>query len=79
MPPDAFHNPFPGEEVLITRWRPADLGPRIINVDNTSWRLMGGLRGEFGKWDWESALLLSQAENIDAEGNRQAKSLFIDA
>jgi iron complex outermembrane receptor protein len=79
VPPDAFYNPFPGEEVLITRWRPTDLGPRIINVDNKSWRVMGGLRGEFGAWDWESALVLSQAENIDDEGNRQAKSLFIDA
>ncbi|MGB5630668.1 MAG: TonB-dependent receptor, partial [Woeseiaceae bacterium] len=79
VPPDAFHNPFPGEEVLITRWRPTDLGPRIINVDNKSWRVMGGLRGQFGAWDWESALVLSQAENIDDEGNRQAKSLFIDA
>ncbi len=56
VPPDAEYNPFHGEEVLITRWRPVDLGPRLINVDNTSWRLMGGLRGEFGKWDWESAL-----------------------
>jgi outer membrane receptor protein involved in Fe transport len=79
VPPDAFYNPFPGEEVLITRWRPVDLGPRIINVDNESWRVMGGLRGEFGDWNWESALVLSQAENTDAEGNRQAKSLFIDA
>jgi outer membrane receptor protein involved in Fe transport len=79
VPPDSFHNPFPGEEVLITRWRPIDLGPRIINVDNESWRVMGGLRGEFGEWNWESALVMSEAENIDAEGNRQAKSLFIEA
>jgi len=79
VPPDAFYNPFPGEEVLLTRWRPVDLGPRIITVDNSSWRVMGGLRGEFGNWNWESALVLSEAENTDAEGNRQAKSLFIDA
>lgn len=79
VPPDAYNNPFPGEEVLLTRWRPTDLGPRIINVDNESWRVMGGLRGEFGKWNWESALLVSQAENVDAEGNRQAKSLFVDS
>ena len=79
VPPDAFYNPFPGEEVLLTRWRPTDLGPRIINVDNSSWRVMGGLRGEFGDWDWESALVVSEAENIDAEGNRQTKSAFIDA
>lgn len=79
VPPTSFHNPFPGEEVLITRWRPIDLGPRIINVDNESWRVMGGLRGEYGEWNWETALVLSEAENIDAERNRQAKSLFIDA
>ena len=79
VPEDAYYNPFPGEEVLITRWRPTDLGPRIIEVEQDSWRLMGGLRGEWGDWSWESALVGSQSSATDTERNRQAKSLFINA
>lgn len=79
VPEDAYYNPFPGEEVLITRWRPTDLGPRIIEVENETWRVLAGLRGDWGDWSWESALVLSSAKNTDTERNRQAKSLFIDA
>jgi len=77
MPSTGFYNPT-GEDVLILGWRPTDLGPRIIDVDQDTWRVMGGLRGTFGTWEWESGLVHSQAEAVDVEGNRQSKSLFID-
>lgn len=76
VPKGAFYNPFPDQEVLIIGWRPVDLGPRIIDVDQDSFRLMGGLRGSTGSWDWETAMLYSEAESTDTESNRQAKSLF---
>jgi hypothetical protein len=75
MPADAYYNPT-GEEVLIIGWRPVDLGPRVIEVEHDAFRLSAGLRGEVGKWSWESALVYSEAEDKDTEGNRQAKSLF---
>lgn len=75
VPADSFHNPT-GEDVLIRGWRPVDLGPRVIDVDQDEYRLLGGLRGAWSGWDWESALVYSQAEATDTEGNRQAKSLF---
>ena len=75
VPPTSFHNPT-GQEVLILGWRPVDLGPRVIEVKQDEYRAMAGLRGTRGEWDWESALLFSQAEATDTEGNRQAKSLF---
>ncbi|HKX57239.1 MAG TPA: TonB-dependent receptor, partial [Xanthomonadales bacterium] len=62
--------------MLIIGWRPVDLGPRIIDVDQDSWRVMAGLRGDMGGWDWETAMLYSEATATDTEGNRQAKSLF---
>jgi outer membrane receptor protein involved in Fe transport len=77
VPAAAFYNPT-GEDALVTRWRPIDLGPRVIEVEQDTFRLTGGLRGDFGDWSWESALLYSEAEATDVEGNRQAKSLFIN-
>ena len=77
MPSDAFYNPT-GEDVLILGWRPIDLGPRVIDVEHDAYRITGGLRGEIGNWSWESALIYSEAEDTDTEGNRQAKSLFTD-
>ena len=75
VPSTAFHNTT-GEDVLLLGWRPIDLGPRVIEVEKDIYRLMGGLRGDIGSWSWESALLYSEAEDVDTEGNRQAKSLF---
>jgi outer membrane receptor protein involved in Fe transport len=81
VPGDAFYAPPEalGQDILLIGWRPIDLGPRVIEVEKDNYRLMAGLRGEFGRsWSWESALLYSQAEDTDTEGNRQAKSLFTD-
>lgn len=76
VPPTSYYNTT-GQEVLIIGWRPVDLGPRIIDVDQDTYRVLGGLRGEFSNgWDWESAMMYSAAEATDTEGNRQAKSLF---
>jgi outer membrane receptor protein involved in Fe transport len=75
VPADSFHNPF-DEDVLLLGWRPVDLGPRIIDTENEQWSLTTGLRGDWSGWDWEAALVYSEAENKDTESNRQAKSLF---
>ncbi len=75
VPSTSYHNTT-GEDVLILGWRPIDLGPRVIEVEQDEIRAITGLRGDLGNWGWESALLYSQAESSDTEGNRQAKSLF---
>ncbi|MCP4273302.1 MAG: TonB-dependent receptor, partial [Gammaproteobacteria bacterium] len=61
---DAYYNPF-GEEVLVRNFRPVNLGPRHVTVDDTSYRLLAGLNGYSGNWDWESAVLYSEAETND--------------
>ena len=47
-----------------------------IFIDHLDLTLTAGLRGEWSSWDWEAAVLYSESENVDTEGNRQAKSLF---
>lgn len=57
--------PTTGAAVEIQDYRFADLGYRNVDVENTSIRLVGGLRGEWRGFDWESGLLYSSAKTVD--------------
>jgi outer membrane receptor protein involved in Fe transport len=59
-------------------YRPIDVGPRKTEVENLSTRLLVGLRGDFADWDWESALLYSEASTKDRE-MRVSNTLFQQA
>ena len=71
---NAAHNPF-GEDVLLRSYRALDAGPRNIEVDDVSYRILGGLRGNWGDWDWESAAFYTAAETND-QANRIQASKF---
>ena len=77
VPATAFYNPF-GEAVLIGQFRPIDAGRRQISVRNGSFRILGGLRGRWSDWDWETALLHSEASTEDRT-NRVSLTLFQQA
>ena len=62
---DAYYNPF-GEEVIVRKYRPVDIGPRTVTVDDTSFRVLAGLQGYMGDWEWESAAFYSEAETNDS-------------
>ena len=70
---DAAHNPF-GEEVRLRRYRPLDAGPRNITVDDTSYRALVGLRGEWDSWEWETAAFYTAAETNDKANRIQASA-----
>ena len=57
--------PLTGAAVELQDFRFADLGFRNVDVENTSTRLVGGLRGEWRGFDWETGLLYSQATTED--------------
>ncbi len=73
----AFHNPT-GVDLRIKDYRPIDTGPRMIDVTNDSFRLLGGLRGTMSDWDWEAAFLHSEAKTKDRT-NRISNTLFQQA
>lgn len=77
IPASGFYNPF-GQDIRIMDLRPIDTGQRFVDVKNDSFRILGGLRGEKGNWDWETALLHSEAETKDRT-NRISNSLFQEA
>lgn len=58
--------PTAGTAVKLVRYRFNDLGAQMVDVDNWQSRFLGGLRGEWRGFDWESALLYSEAEATDS-------------
>lgn len=77
IPGEAFYNPF-GVDLEIRDYRPIDAGPRRVEVENDSFRLLGGVRGDWGDWNYESAFLHSEAETTDRT-NRVSNTLFQEA
>lgn len=75
---EGINAPDEGLDVLISRWRPIEHGPRVFEVDSTTFRLLGGLRGEHEGWDWETALSYSENETTDTSSNRISKTLLAE-
>lgn len=78
--PGLTNVPAAGRPVFVdgARFRLVDVGPREVNVKNTSWRALLGARGELGdsKWHWDTAVLYSKAETRDLTNNRVSSTLF---
>jgi iron complex outermembrane receptor protein len=58
-----------GERLEVDNFRALE-APRISNTDNHVYRVLQGIRGSFGDWDWESAVLWSEAERNNVTSNR---------
>ena len=57
--------PVGGLPVRLGNYRFIDAGFQIVDVENYQSRILGGLRGERWGFDWESALVYSEAEATD--------------
>lgn len=68
--------PDEGIDLLIRRYRPVDYGPRIVEVESRSNRLVAGLRGQIDNWSWETGAVWSDSRTVDTELNRVSKTLF---
>ena len=53
--------------------------PRNVDNDGESVRLLAGLRGTKGDWDWESAVVWSEATREDVTSNRVSNTLITQA
>ena len=71
--------PNEGLDVTIDAYRVVDAGTRQINVKNTSYRFLGGARGDIADWSWDTAALYSAAKTVDSTDNRISLSLFQDS
>jgi len=70
--------PCEGHPLYMTyyRWTEA---PRIIDNTATTWRVLQGFRGAWGSWDWDGAVLWSQATRDDVTHNRISNTLMQEA
>jgi iron complex outermembrane receptor protein len=67
--------PAEGMPVTITSYAPVETGPRQVDVRNDQFRLLFGLRGDLGAWNWESAAVYSEAKVRDTS-DALSNSLF---
>ena len=70
--------PCEGLALEIDNYRFAEV-PRIVENDGNMIRVLSGLRGSAGKWDWEGAVVWSRAEKEDITRNRPSNTLLVEA
>jgi iron complex outermembrane receptor protein len=67
-----------GRSLLMDYFRWAEV-PRIIDNTATTWRALQGFRGSWGSWDWDGAVLWSEAKRDDITHNRISNNLMQEA
>ncbi len=63
--PGLTNVPVAGLPVRLSTYRFVDAGYQRVNVDNYQARFLGGLRGKLGSFDFDTAVLYSEAEAVD--------------
>ena len=70
--------PCEGLELIIDNYRFAER-PRIVDNSGDAYRVVAGLRGILGDWDWETAGVYSEATRDDITRNRVSNTLATNA
>ena len=70
--------PEEGLDVRMVSYRPTDTS-RPYTVDDESFRVVAGIRGMLGAFDWESAVLYSAAKTRDEQHGSISNTLFTQA
>ena len=70
--------PCEGLELLIDNYRFTEV-PRLVVNDGTTYRVLQGLSGIAGEWDWEAALSWSKSTHKDVTHQRISNTLMDQA
>lgn len=68
-----------GADIIMERYRFVDVGNRDVSVDKDVFRLVAGLRGNLGEWDFDTGFVYSEADTIDLARNRVSLTLMQQA
>jgi hypothetical protein len=44
--------------------------PKTVSVEKSTYRFLQGVSGSYNDWDYDGALVISQARSLDTSGNR---------
>ena len=64
-----------GERMEVDNFRALE-APRVSNTDNSIYRILQGFRGSAGDWDWETAIVFSEAERNNITSDRISNTLM---
>ena len=68
--PLALGNDFDKDaELHIDNFRYGHL-PKTVSVEKSTYRFLQGVSGSYNDWDYDGALVISQARSLDTSGNR---------
>ncbi|MAY19983.1 MAG: TonB-dependent receptor [Erythrobacteraceae bacterium] len=65
-----------GADVIMERYRFVDVGNRDVSVDKDVFRIVTGLKGELGSWDFDTGFVYSEADLTDLARNRVSLTLM---
>jgi outer membrane receptor protein involved in Fe transport len=66
------NNPFNTVNTIdVLRFRPVDANPRGWDIETDNLRMLLGLRGELGDWDWEVAASRGRSESLQTGDRTQ--------
>ena len=68
-----------GRDLELERYRVLDAGLRQIEVEKDTYRVVAGLRGQLGEWNFDTAFLYNQANKTDLTRNRISNTAFQNA
>jgi outer membrane receptor protein involved in Fe transport len=80
LPPEVIGANFPcsGRALLMDNYAWAQV-PRVVDNTATTWRILQGFRGSWGDWDWDGAVVWSEATRDDITHNRISNNLMQEA
>ena len=80
LPPEVIGENFPaaGRSLLMDFYAWTE-SPRVVDNTATTWRALQGFRGVWGEWDWDGAVVWSEATRDDITHNRISNNLMQEA
>ncbi len=80
LPPEIIGANFPcaGRALVFDYYSFAEANRLVDNTAKT-WRVLQGFRGSWGDWDWDGAVVWSQAKRDDITHNRISNTLMQEA
>ena len=75
----ADHPDNPFQQNLRIQYRLLDAGDRGFDVTSSTWRVVAGLEGEAGDWEWQAAAASSEAETDSQRFNGVLGEQFANA